>query len=203
MKIKSNSKLFFCGLLSFILLLSGMNLNIYAQENTLSSNTTDITMEEGYSVLASQRNTPYYVDQNGKILDTAPMGEPYVEVLYDSRWDTKTNSELTTRAGTTAYQYININGIVLKGSSGGHYSVSWYNTTINVGMYVYFNTSTLNITSVKDATVLYTNCPLISSHSNAWVSASASGGRAHAKGYITYYEPYRETLTGSGSWGFK
>lgn len=100
MKIKSNIKLFFCGLLSFILLLSGMNLNIYAQENTLSSNTTDIT-------------------------------------------------------------------------------------------------------SVKDATVLYTNCPLISSHSNAWVSASASGGRAHAKGYITYYEPYRETLTGSGSWGFK
>lgn len=77
MKIKSNIKLFFCGLLSFILLLSGMNLNIYAQENTLSS------------------------------------------------------------------------------------------------------------------------------HSNAWVSASASGGRAHAKGYITYYEPYRETLTGSGSWGFK
>lgn len=45
MKIKSNIKLFFCGLLSFILLLSGMNLNIYAQENTLSSNTTDITME--------------------------------------------------------------------------------------------------------------------------------------------------------------
>lgn len=35
MKIKSNIKLFFCGLLSFILLLSGMNLNIYAQENTL------------------------------------------------------------------------------------------------------------------------------------------------------------------------
>lgn len=48
MKIKYNIKLFFCGLLSFILLLSGMNLNIHAQENTLSSNTTDITMEEGY-----------------------------------------------------------------------------------------------------------------------------------------------------------
>lgn len=202
MKIKSNIKLFFCGLLSCILLLSGMNLNIYAQEKPLFKYNRYYNGRRIFC-LASQRNTPYYVDQNGKILDTAPMGEPYVEVLYDSRWDTKTNSELTTRAGTTAYQYININGIVLKGSSGGHYSVSWYNTTINVGMYVYFNTSTLNITSVKDATVLYTNCPLISSHSNAWVSASASGGRAHAKGYITYYEPYRETLTGSGSWGFK
>ena len=34
MKIKSNIKLFFCGLLSFILLLSGMNL-IYMHKKTL------------------------------------------------------------------------------------------------------------------------------------------------------------------------
>ena len=45
-------------------------------------------------------------------------------------------------------------------------------------------------------------CPLSTSHSNATVSAYVSGGRAYAIGYITYYDPYVETLTGSSSWGW-
>lgn len=56
----------------------------------------------------------------------------YVEVLYDSRWDDDSNLySLGTR--TTAYQYININNIVLKRSPSGHYESSAYYTKINAG----------------------------------------------------------------------
>lgn len=175
---------------TFILIITFMTPT-FAAENT--------TTFCGYMPFETTNNEPYYVSENGTILKEKPSSGTYVEVLYDSRWD---NTLVPNESRLTAYQYININGIVLKSSPNGHYANSIYYTKINVGMTVYFDTDTMRITKVADATVLYTNCPLLTSHSAATVSAYASGGRAYAKGTITYYAPYVETLTGTGSWGW-
>ncbi|MEJ8738557.1 hypothetical protein WKT02_14000 [Erysipelotrichaceae bacterium HCN-30851] len=150
---------------------------------------------EGYLPVVTDKKSPYYVDQYGNILDEAPSEGTYVHVLYDSRWDTSPN------ARTTVYQYININNIQLKGSSSGHYSIDWYNTRINVGMTVYWDSKSYRVTKIENPSILSYNCPLLSAHSEPWITTSVSGGRAVVKGYITYLEPYKETLTGSGSWG--
>lgn len=76
----------------------------------------------GYRPVETDRNSPYFVDQYGNILDTAPAEETYVEVLYDSRWD-----DTTTRfANAQVQQYININGIVLRGSSRGYVTYRYH-----------------------------------------------------------------------------
>ncbi|CDD50543.1 unknown [Firmicutes bacterium CAG:308] len=161
-----------------------------------NANDTAIT---GYMPIEVTQTEPYYVDEEGNILKERPSTGMYVEVLYDSRWD---NKEIVNGTRATAYQYININNIVLKSSPTGHYANSIYYSRINVGMTVYFDTNTMRITSVDNASVLSTYCPILTSHSAATVSAYASGGRAYATGYITYYDPYVETLSGTGSWGW-
>lgn len=89
----------------------------------------------------NRKNSPYYVDQYGNILEKAPDGGVYVEVLYDSRWD----HPVDKAANVEGNQYININNIILKGKAGGHYSSSSYNSRMSVGMTVYFTSGSTYI----------------------------------------------------------
>ena len=163
----------------------------------IRANEVDTMPINGYHPVNTQRDTPYYIDRFGNITSEVPSDDFYVEVLYDSRWD---NNLL---ASSTASQYINIHGIILRGRAGGSYSNSQYNCRMDVGLYVYFNSSTLNITSVGSPTVIYFYCPTSSSGRSApWATSYASGGRAYVTGYVTYYYYTTETLSGTASWGF-
>ena len=178
---------------------------VFALAVPINAATTDNTNPDGslaytgYRPVETDRNSPYFVDQYGNILDTAPAEGTYVEVLYDSRWDDTS----TRSANAQVQQYININGIVLRGPSSGYYASSFYNCTMSVGMYIYFDASSLYISSVGSPTILSFYCPCDASGRSApWASSYASGGRAYATGYVTYRYHTVETLSGTGSWGY-
>lgn len=186
-------KTILCSILTSILLIGSFSLPIIAEEK-------QPIMYEGYRPVETDKTHPYFIDQYGNVTDVAPTEGTYVEVVYDSRWD----QPITRSANTTVYQYININSITLKGSPTGHYASSWYNSRMDVGMTVYFSTTSTNITRVSAPDVLSFYCPLLSTsyYSNVRATSYASGGRAYATGYVTYTYPVVETLSGTGSFGY-
>ena len=147
----------------------------------------------------NRKNSPYYVDQYGNILEKAPDGGVYVEVLYDSRWD----HPVDKAANVEGNQYININNIILKGKAGGHYSNSSYNSRMSVGMTVYFTSGSTYINRVSSPDILSFHAAVLGGCcNNVRANSYASGGRAYATGYVTYASPYVETLSGTASWEF-
>ena len=164
-------------------------LSMYANED-------DSKIYYGYRPVETDKKEPYYVDQYGRVSDEKPDSEIYVYVLYDSRWDNPGKSVIVS-------QYININGIVLRGAAGGTYGNSQYNCTMGVGLTIYFDSSTLNITSVGTPSIISFYCPCSPSGRSApWATSYASQGRAYVNGYVTYYYHTTETLTGTGVWYF-